>query len=150
MTEYDYTKTKDDVEVPHWAESIEIGDVLELTAPWVEESFESEVIGFSTLFNGEPVVEAPYNQADKPREHIETCIVERDNLVDYADGKKEVNWIGLECPVCGQTTFDGQGHDSQGRYIHRCADCNTQIRTTGTFEGQKIGTTNPEDPRVNQ
>lgn len=52
-------------------------------------------------------------------------------------------WVALVCPVCGGTCFDGQGHDSRGRYIHRCPDCNTQIRTPAD-----VGTTHPEDPAV--
>jgi len=34
----------------------------------------------------------------------------------------------LVCPTCGHNgVFDGQGADSEGRYISRCAECDTTI-----------------------
>lgn len=49
-------------------------------------------------------------------------------------------WVGLACPVCDNTGFDGQGRDAEGRYIHRCPECNTTIHTP-----EHVWTAHPDD-----
>lgn len=55
-------------------------------------------------------------------------------------------WIELECPACGNTTFDGQGYHTQGStryYKHHCPDCHTLISTPTEIDGETIGTHAP-------
>lgn len=52
-------------------------------------------------------------------------------------------WVELECPVCGNDCFDGQGHEKTAdgwTYRHRCGDCTTIILTPVVIDGEVVGT----------
>jgi hypothetical protein len=49
-------------------------------------------------------------------------------------------WVKLTCPICGNDCFGGLGRDSDGRYIHYCPDCDTEIHTPNRVDGQLVGT----------
>jgi hypothetical protein len=58
--DYPYAERKEDVErVPDWAESFGIGDTIRWETELFEEEQESEVVGFSPLYVGLPVIAAP-------------------------------------------------------------------------------------------
>jgi len=61
-------------------------------------------------------------------------------LPDETRDGEPMEWYDLRCPMCGNDCFDGQGYDGEGRYIHRCPDCNTTVHTPQKIDGKVVGT----------
>jgi len=66
MTDYyKTTENKGSVDIPSWAQQFEVGDLINWQVDEVDGVKQSEIVGFSTLFDvGYPVIEPPREYID--------------------------------------------------------------------------------------